>query len=316
MTAKATGTGLHFIWTALRVLLAVVAGALLTAPAQAADTMPESRTIRLFGADIRYYEAGSGPTVVLLHGLGSSAAGDWHAVMPKLAQTHHVLALDQLGFGGSAKPIVDYSIQLWVDTLGEFLREKKVARFTLIGESLGGWIAAQYTIQALRGVAADPAFMLPRPAQLVLCDAAGRRATMARMFAPPPDGARRPPALSLAGQKASLGAVFYRAGTPTAADLRDGLAWALGKDDGWTVQSVTRNPAVLDEALDGQLDAITIPTLLVWGAHDGLVPVDDGRWFAAGIAGSKLALVADAAHVPMTEQPDAFLKLLMPFLPQ
>lgn len=286
--------------------------------ASAAEAMPDGKHMQLFGADIRYYEMGpadaSAPTLVLLHGLGSSAFGDWHAVMPKLAAKYHVLALDQLGFGGSAKPMVDYSIQLWVDTLGEFLREKNVTHFTLIGESLGGWIAAQYTIQALRGIAADPAFALPKPAQLVLCDAAGRRATIEQLFAPPPADAKGPPALSLAGQKASIGAVFYRAQTPSAKDLRDGLAWSLGKDDGWTVHSITSNPAVLGEIVDGQLDAITIPTLLIWGAHDGLVPVADGRWYQAGIAGSKLALIPDSAHVPMTEQPDAYLKALQPFL--
>ncbi|MFT4047779.1 MAG: alpha/beta hydrolase [Solimonas sp.] len=292
--------------------------ALLSCAPAARDASPRAQNASVFGTDLRYYEMGrrDAPTVVFLHGLGSSALGDWRFVLPRLAATHHVIALDQLGFGGSSKPIVDYSIQLWVDTLGEFLRQKNVTRFTLVGESLGGWIAAQYTIQALQGIAADPAFALPRPEQLVLCDAAGRRATLARLFASPPPDAHNPPALSLAGQKASLGAVFYRAQQPTAQDLRDGLAWSLGKDDGWTVHAVTSNPALLAETVDGRLDAIRIPTLLIWGEHDGLIPVDDGRWYAAGIQGAQLALIADAAHVPMTEQPDAFVKTLLPFLPR
>ncbi|WP_240954403.1 alpha/beta fold hydrolase [Solimonas marina] len=288
---------------------------LAVAPLAHADALPDGRTIKVFGTDIHYYEMGSGPTVVLVHGLGSSAFGDWHAVMPKLAKDHHVVALDQLGFGASSKPMVDYSIQLWVDTLGEFLREKQIHDFTLIGESLGGWISAKYTIQALQGIAADPAFALPKPSRLVLCDAAGRRSTFAQLFAPRPANVKMPPMLSLAGQKATIGAVFYRAQQHASAqDIRDGLAWALGKDDGWTVHSVTTNPALLDEAVDGQLDAIRIPTLLLWGAHDGLVPVADGRWYAAGIAGSQLKLIADSAHVPMTEQPDAWLAALRPFL--
>jgi pimeloyl-ACP methyl ester carboxylesterase len=303
--------------TRFAAVLACTAALLWTLPVAAADPLPDARTIKVFGVDIRYYEMGperaDAPTLVLLHGLGSNARDNWGAVMPALAATHRVLALDQLGFGGSAKPIVDYSIQLWVDTLGEFLREKHVGRFTLVGESLGGWIAAQYAIQALQGIAADPAFALPKPAQLVLCDAAGRRATMAQLFAPPPAGARTPPAVSLAGVKQSVGAVFYKARVPQADDLRASLAWNLDKDDGWTVHSVS-NPALLDEAVDGQLDAIRIPTLLIWGEHDGLIPVADGRWYAAGIAGSKLMLIPETAHVPMTEAPDAFLKVLQPFL--
>lgn len=286
------------------------------APADAAE--PPAQTIEVFGVDIRYNETGprdpQAPTLVLLHGLGSDALGNWGAVIPQLAQTHHVLALDQLGFGGSAKPIIDYSIQLWVDTLGEFLRQKKIGAFTLVGESLGGWIAAQYAIQSLQGIAADPAFVLPKPARLVLCDAAGRRATMAQMFTPPANGLRGPPPVSLAGVKASVGAVFYRARVPGAEDLRASLQWNLDKDDGWTVHSLTHNPAVLDEAVDGQLGAIHIPTLVIWGEHDALVPVDDGRWYAAGIPGARLALIANTAHVPMTEDPQAFVDTLLPFL--
>ena len=198
--------------------------------------------------------------------------------------------------------------------LGEFLRQQKIERFALVGESLGGWIAAQYTVQALQGLAADPELMLPKPQQLVLCDAAGRRETMARLFAPPPADAAGPPPLSLAGQKGVLGAVFYGERATSAQALRDGLAWSLAKDDGWTVQSVTRNPALLRETLDGRLEHIRIPTLLIWGEHDRLIPVDDGRWYAAGIAGARLALIARAAHVPMTEQPAAFLDVLQPFL--
>ncbi|MGH8447483.1 MAG: alpha/beta fold hydrolase [Solimonas sp.] len=300
---------------ALLLGLAVLGG---VARAAELPPLPEAKTLKVFGVDIRYYEMGpdkpDAPTLVLLHGLGSNARDNWGAVMPALAATHRVLALDQLGFGGSAKPIIDYSIQLWVDTLGEFLREKKVGGFTLVGESLGGWIAAQYAIQALQGIAADPAFTLPKPSRLVLCDAAGRRATMEQLFAPPPAGKRGPPAVSLAGVKGSVGAVFYTARVPRAGDLRASLEWNLNKDDGWTVHSVTSNLALLEEAVDGQLDAIRIPTLVIWGEHDRLVPVADGHWYAAGIAGAKLVLIPETAHIPMTEAPDAFLKVLQPFL--
>ena len=66
-----------------------------------------------------------------------------------MAKTQRVLALDLLGFGASDQPAIDYGIQTWVDFLGEFLRAKKVTgAFTVMGESLGGWIAAQSTIAA------------------------------------------------------------------------------------------------------------------------------------------------------------------------
>ncbi|TWB63622.1 pimeloyl-ACP methyl ester carboxylesterase [Nitrospirillum viridazoti] len=276
----------------------------------------EAQTIRLFGASIKYYEAGQGPTLVLVHGLGSSATGDWGKVMADLAKTHHVLALDQLGFGASDKPMIDYAIQTWVDFLGEFLRQKKVTDFTLMGESLGGWISAQYTIQALDGIAADPAFALPKPTRLVLCDAAGRHDTMAKAFGPKPTGADAPPpAASLAGQKAMLGAIFHdpRWSNGPAA-LKRGFAWSLSKGDAWTIHAVYSNPALLNETVDGKLKDITIPTLVVWGAEDKLLPPADGQFYADGIPGAKLVTIPDSGHAPMIETPKAFLAAVEPFL--
>jgi triacylglycerol lipase len=107
------------------------------------------KTALVFGQKIVYYDLGSGPPVVLLHGLASQAMFDWAEVIMPLSQSHRVIALDQIGFGQSDKPVVDYSIQTFVDFLGEFLRTIGVRQFALAGESLGGWIAASYTIQAL-----------------------------------------------------------------------------------------------------------------------------------------------------------------------
>src|SRR5580704_3421526 len=127
---------------------ALVLGLLLSAPCRAGD-LPARRSVAIFGQRIEYYDVGAGPTVVLLHGLGSSAKGDWGACIMRLSAHHRVLAPDQLGFGASDKPMIDYGIQTWVDVLGEFLRVEGARDFALAGESLGGWIAAQYTIQAL-----------------------------------------------------------------------------------------------------------------------------------------------------------------------
>ena len=136
------------------------------------SSLPAKKNVAVFGQRIAYYDAGSGPVVVLVHGFASEARFDWGNVILPLAKRHRVIALDQIGFGASEKPLIDYSIQTYVDFLGEFLRVLKVKEFTLAGESLGGWISALYTIEALapenQGV-----FALPRPGKLVLEDAAG-----------------------------------------------------------------------------------------------------------------------------------------------
>jgi pimeloyl-ACP methyl ester carboxylesterase len=298
-----------------RSLLALALAASVACPAQAASKLPAQKKIQLFGANIRYYELGSPgagkPTLVLLHGLGSSVAGDWGQVMPELARTHHVLALDHLGFGNSDKPFIQYGIQIWVDFLGEFLREKQVAPgFMLMGESLGGWIAVQYSLQALRGEAVGESFRLIKPGRLVLADAAGFREAMAANFERKPGGA----GASLAGQKALLARIFRSPAFNTEASIRSGLGWSLSKGDSHTIASVYSDPAILNEAIDGQLDGLKIPTLVVWGAHDELLPLALGQRFAAEIPGAKLVVVPDSGHAPMIETPAAFLAALGDFL--
>lgn len=292
-----------------------VLGAGGVARAQGSDGLPPAQTLQVFGLKLRYTELGrrgDKPTLVLLHGLGSSARGDWGQVMADLARTHHVLAPDQLGFGESDKPAITYGIQTWVDFLGEFLREKQVAGgFTLMGESLGGWIAAQYTLQALRGEAVGPSFLLPRPARLVLCNAAGFRETQ--------EGLNRPPAgpgsgASLAGQKDILARVFHAPSFNTEASIRNGMAWSLAKGDAATIASVQGNAGLAREVLDGRLGGITIPTLVVWGQHDRLIPLALGERFAREIPGAKLVVVPDTGHAPMIETPQAFLAAVQPFL--
>jgi pimeloyl-ACP methyl ester carboxylesterase len=298
------------------ILAASASAGLLAAPAWAATPrLPAQRTLKIFGARIRYHELGERgrrPTLVLLHGLGSSAAGDWGQVMPQLARTHHVLAPDQLGFGASDKPFIPYGIQTWVDFLGEFLREKKVGEFVLMGESLGGWIAAQYTLQALRGEAVGASFVLPKPRRLVLADAAGLRDEPG--VAPARPASAPGPGPSLAKQKALLASIFHSPTFSDEASIRRGMGWSLAKGDSHTIAAVLDNPAFQNDSLDGRLAGITIPTLVVWGEHDQLIPLSKGRRFAAEIPGARLVVVPDTGHAPMIETPGAFLAALGDFL--
>ncbi len=278
-----------------------------------AAPLPEQQTALVFGARIRYFEMGRGPTLVLVHGLGSSAEGDWGKLLRTLSATHRVLALDLLGFGASDKPFITYNVQTWVDTLGEFLRQRQVDRFTLVGESLGGWIAAQYAIQALAGEAVGPAFVLPRPARLVLSDAAGfSKTSVGRIFERGEN--RGPTGVTLAGEKQLLGAIFHDPAYIADEGLRSGMAWSIAKGDGWTIQSFYGNRSIVDEAVAERLGVITIPTLVVWGQDDRLVPLDDGRGYAAGIPGARLVVIPDCGHAPMIEAPERFLKAVEAFL--
>src|SRR5215204_4240046 len=131
--------------------------------ATAAAQSPKEAVV--FGQKIKYVEAGSGPAVVLLHGLGGNST-NWAFNTPALAQKFRVIVPDQVGFGDSDKPLINYRVGTYVDFLDKFLAELKVERATLVGNSMGGWIASLYTLRY-------PA----KVERLVLVDSAG--------FAPP-----------------------------------------------------------------------------------------------------------------------------------
>src|SRR5437868_11737602 len=134
-----------------------------SAHVSAAQTTPAQTdaTATIYGVKIHYVEAGSGPVVVLLHGLGGNYT-NWVFNTSALAQKYRVIVPDQIGFGKSDKPVINYRITTYVDFLDAFLKELKVERASLVGNSLGGWIAAAYTL-------AHP----EKVERLVLVDAAG-----------------------------------------------------------------------------------------------------------------------------------------------
>src|ERR1700758_5571756 len=109
----------------LGVALLLLATLVVPAKAQTGAEQPEEKTVPVFGRTIHYWDAGSGPIVVLVHGLGSRKEGDWGHVCGPLSKKYRVVALDQIGFGQSAKPLMDYNIQTYVDFLNEFLHHLK-----------------------------------------------------------------------------------------------------------------------------------------------------------------------------------------------
>jgi pimeloyl-ACP methyl ester carboxylesterase len=282
-------------------------GALFSHRCSAGD-LPAPLSVAVFGQRIEYYDVGTGPVVVLLHGLGSSAKRDWGKCILPLSAHHRVLAMDQLGFGGSDKPLIDFGIQTWVDFLGEFLRMENAKDFTLVGESIGGWVAAQYTIEALgsEGATRSPEAP-PKPARLVLVDAGGHRHLAEALVT-------GGPGLSLAGSKALLSAVYFDPARSTDEAARAQFALSLSKGDGWTIHSLISNRSIVAECVDDTLSQITIPTLVIWGEHDSLAPLADGKDFATRIPGAKLVVIPDSGHAPGIEHPEAFLGAVLPFL--
>ncbi|HTS11988.1 MAG TPA: alpha/beta hydrolase [Candidatus Limnocylindrales bacterium] len=263
-----------------------------------AQNAPDERTITVFGRTIHYWDVGSGPVVVLLHGLGSRKE-DWLPVIPELSRKYRLLVPDQIGFGQSDKPLLDYSVQTWVDFLDQFLREMHVTKPTLVGESLGGWIGALYAVEV-----SSNDHMVPID-KLMLVDAAGLKRN-----APIPN--LNPG--SLAEMRRVMELVFYDTSWLDDATLHKIFTDKLSTNDGYTVHSFLANPRIEAERVDDRLGDIHAPTLIIWGKQDQLVSLDAGNRYAQGIAGAHMVAFDKCGHAPPAEHTAEFLAAVEAFL--
>lgn len=104
-----------------------------------------AKSLSVFGQRVAYYEAGHGRTLLLLCNLGWDSNA-WSQNLPALARDYHVIALDLVGTGQSAKPLIDYKMDTWTDFIAEFLRLKGIPKVTILGAVMGGALAVQFAL--------------------------------------------------------------------------------------------------------------------------------------------------------------------------
>jgi pimeloyl-ACP methyl ester carboxylesterase len=280
------------------VILGLLTPALRAQTGAKAPAPPPERTVLVFGQMIHYWDVGAGPVVVLLHGLGDRKES-WLPVIPALSRQYRVLAPDQIGFGKSAKPLLDYNIQTYVDFLNEFLRELNVPRASLVGESLGGWIVALDAAEE-----SSDAHMIPLD-KLVIVDGAGLKQDKAIPNLNPS---------TLEEMRQVMQVVYYDTSWLDDATLHRIFTDKISSGDAYTVHSIVTSSIVPSELLDNRLSEIRVPTLVMWGKQDQLLPVASGERYASGIAGAQLVTFDKCGHVPAQEHTAEFLAALMKFL--
>jgi pimeloyl-ACP methyl ester carboxylesterase len=280
----------------------------------AIDWREHLRTARVGGTEVSYVEMGAqtgggAPPLVLVHGL-SGAWQNWLENIPHFARSRRVIVPDLPGFGASPVPDWEVSIEAYGRLLSDFCDQLGVGRCVLVGNSMGGFVAAEEAIS-------DP----DRIDRLVLVSAAGiSHARMAR--APATTAARFAAAASPYAFKwreqaltrpvirhYALRGVFYK---PTA--LRQEILWE-------NIHAGLNAPGMLAavEGLVGydftdRLPEIEVPTLIVWGRQDRVVPPADGEEFERLIPNSRLVVFDRCGHVPQLEKPARFNALLDEFL--
>jgi pimeloyl-ACP methyl ester carboxylesterase len=275
----------------------LISGALL---AQA----PEKKSIEVMGQKIQYLEAGSpsNPAVVLLHGLGADSS-NWRGNIGALAAQYHVLAPDQIGFGASDKPPLNYRVGTLVDFLQGFLKKTGIAKATLVGNSLGGWAALDFTL-------AHP----DEVERLVLVDSAGY--SPARLNGPPiaKEQIRMLNPSTIEGAKQVLATILYNKMLANDSSAEAMLADHMRKGDSPTINAFIDSILANEDVVDGKLGAIHSPTLVIWGKQDALTPLAGGEAMAHDISGAKLVVLDQCGHVPQIECAQVFNKTLLGFL--
>jgi pimeloyl-ACP methyl ester carboxylesterase len=275
----------------LVVLAAALAVVFLTSGPGRRTPAPH-RAVRITAGDLtlRAVRAGRGPTVILLHGYGESLVA-WRGLFDRLAADADVIALDLPGFGLSDKPDTGYTTEQMGRTVLDAARALGVQRFILVGHSLGGAVAAAVALAAPDRVSA-----------LVLVDAAGVSAPVLL-----PDTAEvagdavRAAFAEYAAQRTRFTAVHDAAWL---SERPEDLAY-LPADDSLYRQSLT---SVLREFDFEYLTAdrvrqLSIPTLVIWGAFDPVIPTSHGEWLADHIPSARLLVLDRTWHRPHVERP-------------
>src|ERR687894_1008195 len=278
--------------------------------------MPEigEYELALHGHRVRYLQAGEGPVLALIHGITSSAA-TWEPVIAGLCAEHTVIAPDLLGHGASAKPRGDYSLGAYASGIRDLLAVLGHDRVTVVGHSLGGGVAMQF------------AYQFPeRCERLVLVGSGGlgkEVSPLLRALSAP--GAEYLLALLLArrlhGIASRVGSTVGRLGVRgdqlmtelwnSYTRLTDARAQRAFFH---TIRSVIDPAGQRVSARDRLYLAADVPTLIVWGERDSVIPVEHARVAHDLIPGSRLEIFPGCGHFVPIEAPGRFVEVLEDFL--
>jgi len=288
-------------------------GATATPDWRATDWVRQLNTVDVDGTPMNYVDVGSGDEepVALVHGLGGQWQ-NWLENIPRLALDRRVVAMDLPGFGLTPEPEDDEGISItrYGRCVNALCDKLGLGMVNLVGNSMGGYIAAEVAIQ-----------FPERVGRLVLVSAAGISS-----------------AQTLQAPILTIGRVATAIATNSAARHR--LLAARPVTRHMSLALVARHPRLLkpdlayegffkgagkpgfDDALRASLEydfrdrlpEVKVPTLIVWGEKDSIIPVRDADEFERLIEDSRKVVMKDTGHIPMAERPVAFNDVLVEFL--
>lgn len=269
---------------------------------------PKGKDVTVLGFKLHYLEAGSGPPVVLLHGLGGDGSR-WAPNIEPLAKDFHVYALDQIGFGESDKPLANYHTGMLAEFLVDFLKAAHVGRASLVGNSMGA------------GVALYTAAKFPQAVdKIVLADGGGYRAGGAgradRAGGADTEAARRRQLQNSVTREETrefFKILFHDKSLVTDRMVDDQLSMRLRS--AFTITKIQEaGEKGLGSLTEADVRAVKAPTMIVWGKYDELANPAGADRLEQAIAGSKKVIIDDCGHMPQLEKAAQFNALVRDFL--
>jgi pimeloyl-ACP methyl ester carboxylesterase len=273
-----------------------------------------TRFVTIHGYRRAYRMCGSGPALLLLHGIGDSSLS-WVPLMRPLAERYTVIAPDLLGHGASDKPRADYSVAAYANGMRDLLDVLGFDSATVVGHSLGGGVAAQLTYQH------------PTRVDRLVLVASGGVAHEVNLFlrlASTPVSDVFLPLLKLPPVKLAAVAgieLLRRSGTDLGRDAEelnrvlDRLPDVAARGAFHrTLRSVVDWRGQVVTMLDRSYLAEAMPVLLVWGAHDAVIPVHHAHVAHDAMPGSRLEIFPEAGHFPHHQDPERFVDVLERFI--
>ncbi len=275
--------------------------------------MPDVKFLDLHGDRIAFLDEGHGEVVLLLHGMGGSSA-TWRSVIGPLSRKYRVIAPDLIGHGQSAKPRSDYSLGAFAVFLRDLLDELGVTSATIVGHSLGGGVAMQFTYQ-------HPDYC--RRLILISSGGLGQEVGWAlRLLSAP--GAElilpiiAPSPVLAGGERVRSWLARFGIQTPRGDEIWSAYSSFADKETRHsflrTLRSVVDYRGQSVSALNRLGVKADTPTMAIWGDQDAIIPVEHA--FAAHQArpGTRLKVLTGVGHFPQVERPSEVVDLIDDFI--
>lgn len=269
--------------------------------------------VTIHGHDVTYRKGGEGSAILLIHGMAGSSR-TWKEVTELLVPNHTVIAPDLLGHGESAKPMGDYSLGAFASGLRDLMGVIDVDRCTVVGQSLGGGVAMQLAYQHPE---------LVERLVLVCSGGLGREVSWLLRLLTLPGAELIMPVIMprvVADTGNGVNRFLHRRGirAPHLGEMWRAYASLSGAENRGAFLRTLR--AVVDpggqsvSALDRIYLASAMPTMIIWGENDPIIPIEHGYAAHETIAGSRLEIMQGCGHFPHVEEPFRFAELLQDFI--